>query len=55
MARDAAAGVKEAARAFVQATRGWTGEKLVALYPVTQPGGQFGPVFFANVARPSKL
>jgi hypothetical protein len=42
---------QQAARDFVQATRGWTGEKLVASYPVTQPGGQFGELFAANVPR----
>jgi hypothetical protein len=41
----------QAARDFVRATRGWSDETLVASYPVTQPGGQFGSVFATNVAR----
>jgi photosystem II stability/assembly factor-like uncharacterized protein len=44
-------GPQEAARDFVRATRGWTDVQLLALYPVTQPGGQFGEVFAVNVAR----
>jgi photosystem II stability/assembly factor-like uncharacterized protein len=40
-----------AAREFVRATRGWTGEQVEAVYPVTQPGGQFGEIFAQTVPR----
>jgi hypothetical protein len=40
-----------AARDFVLRTRGWTGEDIGAVYPVTQPAGQFGVMFSSNVSK----
>jgi photosystem II stability/assembly factor-like uncharacterized protein len=41
----------QAAEDFVLRTRGWTGEEVQAVYPVRQPGGEFGVVFSTNVPK----